>query len=142
MMTNESRSNNDSPALGQSSSITQKNYVILTSPEKVNDVESKKYNKINNDMFDDSSLFEISTTVSKSPNFISSFEKSPQKLTELEIFSGGGSGKSGTGSGLSEMTKVTHVFETIEPEYSSSSSIVNKLTDMESGALTNNNSQL
>ncbi|KAK6619873.1 hypothetical protein RUM44_006273 [Polyplax serrata] len=79
-ISNDLRSNDNSPALGQSSSITQKNYVTLISPEKVGDVNSKRVNKLN-DMFDDSSLFETSTTVtnSRTPVYVSSFEKSAQK---------------------------------------------------------------
>lgn len=103
---NDTRSSTNSPALGQSSSITQKHYVTLTSPEKVGDVDSKRINKLN-DLFDDSSLFETSTNVcsAETPTFVSSFEKSAQGLTE-ELPLGGVSGG---------FSKITRTFEKVSP---------------------------
>lgn len=58
-------------------------------------------------MFDDSSLFEVSTTSRSPQTFVSSFEKSAQKSTE----------NSTSETDFSGFTKVTHVYEKAAPEY-------------------------
>lgn len=58
----ETRSFDNSPAHGQSTSITPKNYTTLTSPEKVNDADAKTSRKSPyNDIYSESDRFETIT---------------------------------------------------------------------------------